>query len=178
MKKTLFTILAFLFIALSNLSAQHVKKDGTPDMRYKENKNSYSVQSSSSSSSSTSNSGVHLKKDGTPDMRYKENKTSFHLPSSSHSSAGSPSYHSNSTQTHSSSTSYSSTSSAVKRDANGRIVRSSSAKHEFEVMSGYPHGRPGYVVDHINPLKRGGCDCPSNMQWQTIADAKAKDKWE
>ena len=45
-------------------------------------------------------------------------------------------------------------------------------------MTGYPHGRPGYVVDHVIPLKRGGCDCPSNMQWQTIDEAKAKDKWE
>ena len=35
---------------------QHLKKDGTPDKRYKENKNQ------------------HLKKDGTPDKRYKENK--------------------------------------------------------------------------------------------------------
>jgi hypothetical protein len=32
--------------------------------------------------------------------------------------------------------------------------------------------------DHIVPLKRGGCDCPSNMQWQTREEAKAKDKWE
>ena len=28
------------------------------------------------------------------------------------------------------------------------------------------------------PLKRGGADSPSNMQWQTIEEAKAKDKWE
>ncbi|MDD8018261.1 MAG: HNH endonuclease signature motif containing protein [Bacteroidota bacterium] len=45
-------------------------------------------------------------------------------------------------------------------------------------QSGYPHGRPGYVVDHIVPLANGGSDSPSNMQWQTKADAKAKDKWE
>jgi len=45
-------------------------------------------------------------------------------------------------------------------------------------MTGYPHGRPGYIIDHIKPLKKGGCDCPSNMQWQTKAAAKAKDKWE
>lgn len=44
--------------------------------------------------------------------------------------------------------------------------------------TGYPHGRRGYVVDHIIALKRGGADSPSNMQWQTKADAKAKDKWE
>jgi hypothetical protein len=33
-------------------------------------------------------------------------------------------------------------------------------------------------VDHIIPLKRGGPDVPSNMQWQTIADSKAKDRVE
>jgi 2',3'-cyclic-nucleotide 2'-phosphodiesterase (5'-nucleotidase family) len=45
-------------------------------------------------------------------------------------------------------------------------------------MTGYPHGRPGYVVDHIVALKHGGADAPSNMQWQTVEEAKAKDKWE
>jgi hypothetical protein len=38
------------------------KKDGTPDKRYKENKNAGSETK-------------HVKKDGTPDKRYKENKT-------------------------------------------------------------------------------------------------------
>jgi hypothetical protein len=66
----------------------------------------------------------------------------------------------------------------VQRDSHGRISRNQSAKHEFMRMTGYPHGRTGYVVDHIIPLKRGGCDCPSNMQWQTIDEAKAKDKVE
>jgi hypothetical protein len=36
---------------------------------------------------------------------------------------------------------------------------------------------PGYVLDPVVPLKRGGPDRPSNMQWQTTAEAKAKDKW-
>jgi hypothetical protein len=67
---------------------------------------------------------------------------------------------------------------AVQRDAHGRIKRSETAEHDFMRMTGYPNGRPGYVVDHIIPLKRGGCDCPSNMQWQTIDQAKSKDKWE
>lgn len=35
-------------------TSNHVKKDGTPDKRYKQNK--------------------HLKKDGTPDKRFKDNK--------------------------------------------------------------------------------------------------------
>lgn len=37
---------------------------------------------------------------------------------------------------------------------------------------------PGYIIDHIQALKHGGVDSPSNMQWQTKAAAKAKDKWE
>jgi hypothetical protein len=34
------------------------------------------------------------------------------------------------------------------------------------------------VVDQIVPLKRGGSDDLCNMQWQTIAEAKAKDRVE
>jgi hypothetical protein len=36
----------------------------------------------------------------------------------------------------------------------------------------------GYVKDHIIPLCRGGPDTTENMQWQTITDAKAKDRTE
>jgi hypothetical protein len=64
------------------------------------------------------------------------------------------------------------------RDSNGRIIRSEAAKHEFMRTTGFPHGRPGYVIDHIIALKRGGPDNLSNMQWQTIEEAKAKDRWE
>lgn len=37
---------------------------------------------------------------------------------------------------------------------------------------------PGYVVDHVEPLCAGGADTSSNMQWQTTADGKAKDRAE
>lgn len=37
---------------------------------------------------------------------------------------------------------------------------------------------PGYVIDHIRPLKERGADDPANMQWQTKEAAKQKDKWE
>jgi len=67
---------------------------------------------------------------------------------------------------------------AVERDEHGRIKRSEAAKRQFMRKTGYPHGRPGYVVDHIKPLKRGGSDSPGNMQRQTKEDAKRKDKWE
>jgi len=37
---------------------------------------------------------------------------------------------------------------------------------------------PGYRKDHIVPLACRGSDTAFNLQWQTIADAKAKDRWE
>lgn len=68
--------------------------------------------------------------------------------------------------------------------ADARIKRSQSAKVEFKLehpcpVSGASKGPcPGWVIDHIDPLACGGADQPSNMQWQTKEDAKAKDKWE
>lgn len=70
------------------------------------------------------------------------------------------------------------------RDARGRIKRSGAAKDAFKRQQPCPStGRgsgacPGYVIDHVKPLECGGADAPSNMQWQTIADGKAKDKTE
>lgn len=72
----------------------------------------------------------------------------------------------------------------VGRDKNGHIARSGHEKDEFKKSHPCPStGKssgscPGYVIDHIKPLKRGGADDPSNMQWQTIEEAKAKDKVE
>ena len=54
-----------------------------------------------------------------------------------------------------------------------------SHRHEGSPSTGRSRGRcPGYVVDHVRPLECGGADAPSNMQWQTVADGKAKDKTE
>src|SRR5258708_6503723 len=64
------------------------------------------------------------------------------------------------------------------RDEHGKIKRDPKARAAFLRQTGCPHGRPGYVVDHIVPLECGGADAPSNMQWQTITEARAKDKTE
>jgi hypothetical protein len=53
---------------------------------------------------------------------------------------------------------------------------SRAVKHTFKVQTGYPRGRSGYVVSYRVPLACGGEDATYNMQWQTIADAKAKNK--
>ena len=72
----------------------------------------------------------------------------------------------------------------VTRDSHGRIKRSETAKRDFEhhhpcPSTGKTSGAcPGYVIDHVVPLKRGGADAPGNMQWQTNEAAKAKDRWE
>ena len=42
-------------------------------------------------------------------------------------------------------------------------------------MTGDPHGRAGYALDHIVTLALGGADTPVNMQEQTLQAAKEKD---
>lgn len=68
--------------------------------------------------------------------------------------------------------------------AEARVKRSQSAKVEFKMQhlcpsTGAAKGPcKGHVIDHIKPLACGGADAPDNMQWQTIEEGKAKDKWE
>jgi hypothetical protein len=52
------------------------------------------------------------------------------------------------------------------------------AKTQFMRESGYRNGRPGYVVAYRKPLACGGTDDISNLQWLTVAEAKAKEKTE
>jgi hypothetical protein len=79
---------------------------------------------------------------------------------------------------------------ADARGANGRAgsaaVDSRSFKAEvlFRLQNPCPatgeaHGDcKGYVIDRIIPIACGGTEEPSNMQWQTAAEARAKDRWE
>ena len=68
--------------------------------------------------------------------------------------------------------------------AEAKQPRSTAAKHAFQrsvpcPATGAARGRcPGYVIDHVVPLCAGGIDRPSNMQWQTVADSRRKDKGE
>ena len=45
--------------------------------------------------------------------------------------------------------------------------------------TGTRHGAcKGYVVDRVIPILCGGEEDPANMRWQTLAEAKEKDRWE
>jgi len=138
---------------------------------YSSHSRSYSGHRSYSSRSSSSHKSVHgggyHRKDGT------------YVHSYSRSSPGTAT-HTRRAYSSRSHTSYAS----GGRDSHGRIRRSAAAKNEFKRGRPCPStGRssgpcPGYVIDHVNPLACGGADAPGNMQWQTTAAAKAKDKTE
>lgn len=58
--------------------------------------------------------------------------------------------------------------------------RSTTQRDRFVRLTGYDPkqlggARPGWVVDHLRSLRCHGADLPSNMWWQTIEEARAKD---
>lgn len=73
---------------------------------------------------------------------------------------------------------------ALFTGASAKTHRSTTARHEFVRINACPSTArhrlpcPGWVIDHIKALACGGDDAPTNMQWQTKADAGAKDRWE
>jgi hypothetical protein len=68
--------------------------------------------------------------------------------------------------------------------ADARAHRSEKVKADFQranpcPATGQTKGKcPGYVIDHVYPLACGGLDDPLNLMWQTVRDAKIKDRWE
>lgn len=162
-----------LFFCLSDIAQAGGKGSGR--------RSGGSYKSSSSGSKSVKVKG-YTRKDGTYVPSHSRSapgsKSTTYTPSkSSKISAPSPKDSSIKLNKSSKSSTLNSTT-VVKRDSKGRIKRSSSATNKFKQQTGYPNGRPGYIIDHIIPLKRGGADSPENMQWQTIEEAKAKDKIE
>ena len=65
-----------------------------------------------------------------------------------------------------------------------RPDRSPEVARDFQQQNPCPSTRktggpcPGYVKDHVVPLACGGADKVANLQWQTIQQAKAKDRAE
>ncbi len=58
------------------------------------------------------------------------------------------------------------------------VIRQFKAAHPCP-STALPHGPcPGWIIDHIVPLCLGGADALNNLQWQTIADARTKDRSE
>jgi hypothetical protein len=54
----------------------------------------------------------------------------------------------------------------------------SALKTQFMRESGYRNGRPGYVVAYRKPLACGGKEEIGNLEWLTLAEAKAKTEAE
>lgn len=144
---------------------------------YSAPKRSSSTSKRSTSSSEDKKKAVHAKsytkKNGTKVSAYNRR------PSGTASRKGSSTKVAGSSSRRSTSTAVS-----AQRAGNGRIKRSTRAKDDFKRAHPCPStGKSsgpckGYVIDHITPLARGGADSPNNMQWQTVAESKAKDKWE
>jgi len=60
------------------------------------------------------------------------------------------------------------------RDAHGVVMRSRLRRAMFLRMIGLRRPPQGYAVNHIVPLRCGGCDLPSNMELMAIADWRAR----
>jgi hypothetical protein len=73
---------------------------------------------------------------------------------------------------------------AAPAPADAKRKRSQSAKVEFKRQHPCPANgatkgpSKGYIIDHVKALACGSADQAYNMQWQTIAESKAKDRWE
>ncbi len=62
----------------------------------------------------------------------------------------------------------------VTRTRKGKIKRSQSEKKKFLHSHGYKPVPPGYEVDHITPLYKGGADKAYNMQLIPESQHRAK----
>lgn len=76
-----------------------------------------------------------------------------------------------------------------KRDANGKIVRSSKAISEFRSWHPCPStgsktgACPGWAINHTIPIACGGCDAAFNMDWmpndeKSCAGKHCRDRYE
>jgi hypothetical protein len=68
--------------------------------------------------------------------------------------------------------------SGAKQARSGIAVRAFQRENPCPANGDRRGACPGYVIDHVIPVCAGGPDEPANMQWQTIVDARQKDKGE
>lgn len=72
----------------------------------------------------------------------------------------------------------------IAAPCDAKIYRSYAAKAEFKRLQPCPVTSkkrgpcPGFEIDHRTPLKCGGDDHHSNMQWMTVEDHKEKTRRE
>jgi hypothetical protein len=65
------------------------------------------------------------------------------------------------------------------RSCRGNVgVNANFSEHPCPPTGKTSGGCPGYPKDYIKPLACGGPDAVWNLQWQTVAEARAKDRWE
>ena len=173
--------LATLILALL-LPFEFQAQKGSHGSGSRSSSRSSSAKSSTKSSSSgkTVQAKEHVRKDGavvkTHDRSAPGTKSSSKYPAVTERRAKTRADRTNGSSSLSSGVPNKST--VAVRDSHGRIKRSAATRKEFIKDTGYPKGRKGYVVDHIVPLECGGADSPSNMQWQTVQEAKIKDRTE
>lgn len=67
---------------------------------------------------------------------------------------------------------------STRQHAPCAVARGTKETARFRRLTGYPSGRPGYVVDHIIPLCACGVDSVVNLQWMRADSSYAKDAWE
>src|SRR5215472_6430233 len=67
---------------------------------------------------------------------------------------------------------------SAKEHRSREVTREFQREHPCRSTGRTSGACPGYRKDHIKALACGGPDAVSNLQWQTVADAKAKDQWE
>jgi len=68
--------------------------------------------------------------------------------------------------------------SSAKEHRSREVTREFQREHPCPSTGRTSGACPGYTKDHVVPLACRGPDAVSNLQWQTVRDAKAKDRWE
>lgn len=62
----------------------------------------------------------------------------------------------------------------IRVQKTGKIYRDYKAVNDFKRTHPKPNDGHAYDIDHKKPLKAGGKDTPSNMQWIRVVDHRKK----